>query len=325
MRPVTKSNSALKTPLNEILGYQGNMRILRCLAVKDMAMSYSELAGRTGISVPGVHKAVNRLIDTGILTYRGSGKTQLLAIREGHPLREAIFHLFSAEKNRMASLEKTVKTEIGKLDPQPASAWIYGKTAQGTDRYGDPLQIALLGSVKNIGRTTDQLRKRVMESNIESDFDVTIEIRGITQADLDESHEITGDNYYMLWGVDPIILAEGAREPLKKYRSHSDLDARSLEAGKAWAVFVKTYPEIVPRTVTYLDQQISESESGVKEELREWKQLLESASLQRLARLLGSGAERAVRLRQSNPFWQVVTKEEREKLQQITETLRHES
>lgn len=324
MRPVAKSNSAFKSPLNEILGYQGNVRILRCMAVRSVAMSYSGLAEQTGISIPGVHKAVNRLIETGILTYQGSGKRQLVELREEHPLYDAITNLFSAEKNRVDSLMKKLKTEMGVLDPQPSAAWIYGNVAQKTDRYGDPLQIALFANVKYIGRITDQFRHQIMELDIESTFDVTIEIRGITQADLDESHKTIEGGYTMLWGMDPIYFAEGVREDAGRYTTHEELDARSLEAGKAWAKFIKSYPEIIPRTVRHLDQQISETDSGVRKELIEWKQFLESASLQRLVKLLESDSERAVRLRQSNPFWQIVTKEEREKLQKIINTI-HES
>ncbi|REL24511.1 ArsR family transcriptional regulator [Rhodohalobacter sp. SW132] len=320
MRPVSSSDSALKTPLNEILGYPGNVRILRSMIERQNAMSYSELAERTDISLPGVHKVVNRLLKTGIIAYRGSGKRQLIAAREEHPLFEALSGLFHAEKERVESLHAAIKQEIGKLNPQPLSAWMYGKTAQGKDQYGDPLQIALFGKLISIDPVTDQFKERMAESGIESKYDITIQITGITQADLDENHITLHEGYEMLWGVDPIFFAEG-RRGTTGLTTHAELDLQSLQAGKAWAKLIKIYPEIIRRTIRHLEKQVSETESGVKGELTEWKHLLESASLQRLAKFLESEDEKAVRLRQSTPFWQIITEDEREKLQSIIESL----
>jgi hypothetical protein len=320
MRPVAKSNSALKTPLNEILGYPGNVRILRCLMNKKISMSYGELADQSGISIPGVHKAVDRLIKTGILAYQGSGKRQLITSREQHPLFYPLSECFNAETERFESLKNRLKQEVGNMKVKPVSAWMYGKTVQGVDQYGDPLQIALLGSPSSIDDLTDQFKECVADSKIESTFDVTIQINGITQADLDADHKTIAGGTDLLWGMAPIFFAEGYRSSAGS-KTHGDLDAQSLQAGKALGKLLTTYPEIVARTIRHLESRISETDSGVKGELTEWKQLLESASLQRLIKLLVSEGERATRMRQSNPFWQVLTEGERQKLVEVMESL----
>lgn len=325
MRPVKDSNSALKTPLNEILGYQGNIRVLRCLADKMLAMSYSELADRTGISVPGIHKVVNRLAENGCISYKGSGRRQLISIRREHPLCEVITELFKQEKDRFEALKMSIRREIENLEPQPKSAWISGKVVQGSDQYGDPLEVTLLGEVKTIDKITSQLMNRFVESETESKFDVTIEVTGLTPADLDRSRKIISGGYNLLWGMDPIFFVEGRTEGFRRNTTHDDRVQISLKSGEGWTELLKKYPEIIPRTVRDLEARISETNSGVKEELKEWKHLLESMSMQRLVRFLESDSERAVRLRQSNPFWRVLKEEERIELERYLETELHES
>jgi hypothetical protein len=49
----------------------------------------------------------------------------------------------------------------------------------------------------------------------------------------------------------------------------------------------------------------------------EWKQLLEAYSPERLGSFLASTSSRAARLRQSSPFFAVLTFEERERLMDL--------
>lgn len=321
MRPVAKENSAFKFPLNDILGYQANIRVLRCLAVRQVSMSYTELADRTGISLPGIHKVVHRLVKTGVIRYTGSGKTQLITLRREHPLSEAITHLFIEEKQRAEILKKILKTAIGDLKPQPKSAWIYGNVAWGNDPYGDPLMVALLGEPKSINRITDQLRERIVEDGVEAEYDVSVDISGITQADLNSSHKMIHGGYIPVYGMEPVWFAEGRREREGRGMTHREMDARSLKFGKAWAALIKKYPEIVTRTMEELETRIAETESGVQQELKQWMHLLKSTSLQRLVWFLESDSDRADRLRQSNPFWMVVTEEEKKQLNEILSKL----
>lgn len=322
MRPVSDTSSALKNPLNEILGYQGNIRLLRCLSVRGIAMSYSELAEQAGISLPGVHKVVARLEKSGMIDYHGSGKRQLITLRKKHPLYDAITQLFKVEKERFDSLKKTIRQEIKKFEHHLKSAWMYGKAAEGTDQYGDPLQIALLGKTASIDQITDELIEQIRERGIESQYDATIEITGLSQADLEASKKTITGYYIILAGIDPIFFAEGRPKTPGREIKHADLDRQSLEAGKAWGKLLKKYPEIISRAVEHLENRIPESDIGTGKELQEWKHLLESMSVQRLVKFLCSDSERATRLRQSNPFWQVITQEERSKFDQILSKLK---
>lgn len=325
MRPVKDNNSALKNSLNEILGYQANVRLLRCLVEAREAMSHSELADRTGLSLPGIHKVVTRMVETGIIQYTGSGKSQQVEIRNAHPIVPAIKELFKAEREYSDSLIEKLKETIKGLEPKPKSAWIFGKVALGSDEYGDPIRIALLGDVKSIDKITDQFKDQLYDFAIEKEFDVTIDINGVTLADIKSRTAIDMENIILLWGTDPQHYLVGSKNERDRKRSHGDLDHKSLIDAKAWTELLKTYPEIIQRTIRYLKNRIPEISTGEKQELQEWKHILESMSLQRLKKFLESDSERSTRLRQSLPFWPVLKNNERTKLEKLkSEQMEHE-
>lgn len=315
MRPISDHNSALKHPLNKILGYQANVRLLRCLGEAREAMSHSELADRTGLSLPGIHKVVPRMVETGIIQYTGSGKKQQIEIRNEHPLADIIKELFKAEKEYYDSLIGSLKETMEGLKLNPKSAWIFGEVARGSDEYGDPVRIALLGDVKTIDEITEQFRDRLINSGIEKKFDVTIDISAVTLADL---KTFNVKDLIMLWGPAPQHYLASPKDNRDGKKTHHDLDKQSLVGSKAWYELLKTYPEIIQRTIKYLEDRIPQISSGEKKELQEWKHILESMSLQRLKKFLESDSERSTRLRQSLPFWPVLKDSEREKLKDIS-------
>ena len=314
MRPIKDHDSALKNSLNEILGYQANVRLLRCLIEAQEAMSHSELVDRTGLSLPGIHKVVPRMVETGIIQYTGSGKSQQIEFRNTHPLAPAIQELFKEEQEYYDSLIENLKEAMKQLETKPKSAWIFGKVAQGSDEYGDPIRIALLGDVKSIDNITDQFRDRLRDSSIEKEFDVTIDINGVTLADI---ATVNVKDLILLWGPDPQHYLNSSKNERAGQRSHQSLDHQSLIDSKAWTELLKTYPEIIQRTIKYLKDRIPQISSGEKKELQEWKHILESMSLQRLKKFLESDSERSTRLRQSLPFWPVLKDNERTKLKKL--------
>jgi len=279
------------------------------------SMSHSELAEQTGLSLPGVHKVIPRLIETGIIEYLGLQGQQYVQLRDDHPLTDTIKHLFNNEKEYFDSLLNELKNQIKSLDKQPKSVWIFGKVAQGTDEYGDPIQIALLGKIKSVDSLTENFREELYHSGIEHNYDVTIDLRGITKADLETKPNLMEGKIILLYGVYPKSYLENFTESgAQKGKKHSDFDARSLSDAEIWTKLLKKYPEIISKTLNYLENRIPQIASGEKKELREWKHILESMSFQRLKKFLESDSERSVRLRQSLPFWEVLNERERSEL-----------
>ncbi len=278
MKKQSDKTSALRTPLNDILSSRGHIIILRQLIEIESPTSHSELIQRSNLSRQGVYDVVNRLIETGILDYVGSGRQQQLMLRKEHPLTHAIIQLFKSEKERYDSLlnelqeliknddwyahgmefaNKISKTKsLVSIAQKAMSVWIFGDVAKGVDNYGNPVQIAVLGTVKSIDSVTENLRKRLYQLETEKKFDVTIDIRGITKADLETRPELTKD-IILLFGVDPRnYLYMDSQKKTHTFEKHSDLDARTLADAKSWVKLLKKYPEIITRTVKHLEKRL---------------------------------------------------------------------
>ncbi|MDZ7757899.1 hypothetical protein [Rhodohalobacter sp.] len=312
----------MKHPLNSILGSKGHVIVLRELIRANHPVSHSELLQRTDLSRQGVYDITKRLVETGVVTYTGSGRQQLVTVREEYPLYEELVNLFSKETQRYEELVDTMRSIVHNLKKQPESVWIFGSTARGDDEYGDPVQIAVLGKLKTIDSLTDEFREKLIQNNVESTFDVTIDIRGVTVADLETKPSLTEQGTVHLWGIDPKDYLNPPKDETTSVKSHRDLDERSQVESKIWTELLKSNPEIIPRTISLLDKQIDKTSTGEKLELLEWKNLLDNSSFQRLKKFMESDSEKAVRLRQSLPFWQVLTENEKNKFEQLKKELK---
>lgn len=317
MKNSRNQHSALRHPLTNILGSKGHIIVLRVLIRSNRPVSHSELLERTNLSRQGVYDITKRLVETGIVAYTGSGRQQLVIAREEHPLFEELVNLFNREIQNYEDLVETLRSELRNLESQPESAWIFGKSAQGEDEYGDPIQIALLGKLRTIDSLTNQFRENLVRNRVESAFDVTIDIRGVTLADLETRSSLTKEGIIHLWGIDPKEYMRPQKNASNSVESHKNLDERSQAESKIWTELLKSNPEIIPRTISLLNKQIENTSTGERLELMEWKNLLENSSYQRLKKFMESDSERAVRLRQSLPFWKVLTENELEKFNQL--------
>jgi predicted transcriptional regulator len=315
----SNQHSSLKHPLTSILGSKGHVIVLRELIRSNHPISHSELLARTDLSKQGVYDITKRLVETGVVTYTGSGRQQLVELRKKYPLYMDLVNLFNMETQRYIELVDALRSIVRNLKEKSESAWIFGRTARGEDEYGDPVQIALLGKLKTVDSLTDEFREKLIQDKIESTFDVTIDIRGVTIADLETKPSLTEEEMIHLWGMDPKEYLNPQRDESGSVKSHKDLDERSLEESNIWTELLKSNPEIIPRTISLLEKQIDYTSTGEKLELLEWVNLLENSSFQRLKKFLESDSERAVRLRQSLPFWQVLTENEKKKFEQLKE------
>ena len=310
MKKLNNQNSAIKHPLDDILGSRGHIMVLRQLSKAEFPTSHSELLDRTTLSRQGVYDVVSRLADYGIVEYVGSGKQKQVVLRNQYPLADIISGLFEREKQRFDNLLGQLKEKVRKSRLKPQSAWIFGKVAQGMDEYGDPVRIALLGELRTIDKLTEDFRDRLYDADISKKYDITFEVIGLVEADLESKPRVIEEPIILLWGIDP-KTAFGKAEEESNYKTHGELDKRSLDDAKVWTKLLKKYPEVIPRAIDYLNSKIDEAKPGEHKELLEWRNILESMSYQRLKKFLESDSERSVRLRQSLPFWQVLNEHER--------------
>lgn len=317
MKSENNTYSSLQTPLTEILGRKGHILVLREILFVREPVSHSRLIKHTGLSKQGVYDTVSRLVESGLLTYKGSGRRQRIEIRTDFPLYNRIRQLFEAEKERFERFQSDLKELADKLDHQPASVWIFGPAAEGRDQYGDPVQLALAGPLKKIDSMTEQFRSLILERQIEQKVDVTLDIRGVTVADLETKPYLTEGNPIIIYGVAPSTLLESYSGRSTPKSTHEDVDTSAKERAEIWVELLDHHPSIIGRAMEDLESRISDLPGGEQKELSEWLHILKSMSIQRLKKFLVSDSERSVRLRQSMPFWPVLNDSERKEWRRL--------
>lgn len=323
MRPARNTQSALRAPLNRILGTEANVRILRALALADAPLTRSELVERVGLSLPGVSAAVERLRGTGIIEFVGLGGQQMIQLRASHPLCGLLRTLFRAEAIRADALLDELRALAGRTESVRA-AWIEGPAAEGKDGPNEPVVLGFLASSREMARVTAELGAEI--ARVEHDYDVTVELRGRTEADLatvDAEQERVIDGARSLLGPHPsAYLAAGREAPVRRdyhvLLSHNARDEQSIRAASWIAELLNRDPTLPKRARGWLVHRMHDASEQESHELMEWLRLLDSASIPRLQHTLLATGERSTRLRQSNPFVPVLTEAERTALRKAT-------
>ena len=323
MRKPAKQQSAIRTPLNHILGTESGVRILRVLSQTRQPMAAADIARMTKLNPTGVRNTIGDLLNSGILISLGTGPRWLVRLRRDHPLSPALRRLFAEEAKRVNTLHREVARMSQELDPPPRSVWIQGSVAGGTDKPGDPVTIGVLGSSADIETTVEALRKKI--SSLEKEQDLTVEVRGFSKPDLATipAHEreqiLRGIS---IWGPHPVaFVQESSRKSGRASKStHEGVDARTLALADRIAQKLRHDPALVERARQRVAERMHTASVGERKELGEWERILRTASPSRLRHLLTDSGPRATRLRQSLPFLDALTHEERDELLKISGT-----
>jgi hypothetical protein len=318
MRPARTTQSALRAPLNVIFGTEANVRVLRELVLAGVPLSRPELARRSGLSLPGVAGALEKLAAAGLVEYVGVGTRQSMQLRAGHPLGGMLQALFRQEAGRLPALTDELRVLMDRMEPAPLAAWIEGPVAEGVDRPGEPLVLGFLAGARDVPGLAAALREEL--ARIERDYDLTIEVRGRTGADLatlDAEGERLLRRAEVLHGPHPAShldtpgaeRATGVRRPSSA--SHAGHDHQALQTASWIAQRLDRDPTLPRRARSWLVHRLHAASEREAEELNEWIRLLDTASVPRLQYVLRDVGERSTRLRQSNPFLPVLTNAER--------------
>jgi len=305
MRPIAFKQDPLRYPLNELFGTQAHVRLLRVMANEvDGPLTASDVAKRAGLTVPGAQKALARLLRSGFISRVGGGRKHQYEIRRSDRLMQITLKLFQAEKDRYEQLIITIKKEIKNLTPPPHAAWI--KTLP--QEIGEPLPLGLLHETRHLTDCMRQLRTKL--NQVENDFDLTIELEGYTKADISD---LKFDDVIALFGVLP-SLDGPARQPTKKPLTHMEKDRRLHMLSHKLAQAIEQDASLIRRAKEHIDRLLNEDQGAATRDLREWRDILDMYSMQRLSRFFTSTSERANRLRQSNPLFAILTIDERAQL-----------
>ena len=305
MRPVAYGQNSLRYPLNELLGTEANVRILRVLANDvDGPITAPNVAELTGLTIPGTHQALKRLLQSGFVVRVGGGRRYLYELNRSDKLIKALLKLFQVEKNRYEALLNSIKKEFEKPVPYPRSAWIQ----ELPNEYGDPLVIGVLHETKHLANYINRLRTQL--NRIERNFDITIELKGYTKADVPD---LNGDKVTLLFGIMPFPDKHDLKMRTKP-STHKEKDQHMLEISYKLAEAIENDTSFVRRAKEHVQRMLRKNHGSATKDIKEWRDILESYSIRRLSRFLTSTSERANRLRQSSPFFAILSTDERNQL-----------
>jgi predicted transcriptional regulator len=278
---------------------------LRILANEvDGPLTASNAAERAGLTIPGTHKALKRLLKSGFVVRVGGGRKHQYELRRSDKLVKAVLKLYQSEKGRYEALLRAIKDQIEKLTPYARAVWIQ----DFPNEFGDPMIMGVLHETKCLANYIQRLKKRLYQ--IERNFDLTIELNGYTKADLPN---LEADQVELLYGVIPFPDRYG-REMYTKSLTREEKDQQMMELSYKLADAIEHDTSLVRRAKEHIQRMLKSDHGSATKDIEEWRDILESYSIRRLSRLLISTSERANRLRQSNPIFAILNSDERSRL-----------
>jgi DNA-binding Lrp family transcriptional regulator len=278
------------------------VRALRVLDETEEPMSVRELARRTRMHLRAMQVAVEKLEYAGILERVGTGSRPQVRLRRAHPLATAVQGLFQAERARVERVLDELKIVARDHRKRADAIWLEGPVAAGHEDGDETLRIGVLAPSDWVDAVVDDLRERMGE--LMRREDVTIEVRGWTKADLEAmAHERRRslEIAIPLLGTPPGVVTDGAPAKRSRSRSHADIDVELRDRGRRVAEVLARRPELVGQAREEINKRLVTATPQEARTLREWQQLLEGLSPQRLRRWLIDSGDQATRLRQSMP------------------------
>jgi predicted transcriptional regulator len=303
MRPIVSGQGPLRYPLNEIFGTQAHVRLLRVMANEvEGPLTVVDAARHAGLTVPGAKKALGKLLQSGFVSRVGGGRKHQYEIRRSERLMRIVVELFHAEKSRYEQLLAAIKQEIKNLIPPPQAAWIQATPME----INEPLTVGLLHESFHLSECVRRLRAGL--HRVEKDFDLTIELEGHTKADIPE---LELDGVVALYGFLPRASIDTDQQRAKKTLTHRRKDRQLEKLSQRLADAIEKDTSLIRRAKDHIDRLLEENQGAAAGDIMEWRNILDTYSIRRLARFFTSSSERANRLRQSNPFFAILNDDER--------------
>ena len=294
----------LRYPLSSILGSEAQVQLIRVLVTEtDSPLSVADAARLAGLTHAGASRALERLEQAGFARRVGSGHPKY-AVRPDAVALSAITHAFEQERQHYDGFSHDLRSAVSL--PEVTAAWLEPLP----EVLSEPIHVTVVVEAKALVWAGEELRSRLID--IERQFNVIIEVSIHTRADTPEA----GPQVELLWGMQPSAGAS-IRAGLQ---SHDEVMARSLRMSRVIADLIRQDPTLVKRATRHVARLINEDQGLANKDLAEWRQLLETYSAERLGDLIASRTSRGDRLRQSSPFFAVLTEAERNHLVAELET-----
>ncbi len=298
MRPIKSQRSALRYPLDGILGSEAQVRLLRVLINEvDGPLSVSEAARLAELTPAGARKALERLEEYGFVQRLGSGRATYEVSEQGVGA-QALAQLFSQEQRRYDEFVASLRAAVSLAEVKVA--WVEALPSGGKE----PIQLSAVVDTNVIGWIGEELRSRLL--GLEKQLNLMIEIAVFTRADTPEP----AANAQLLWGTLESSVTPDHHQPM----THTAANDRALGMARVIADLIRSDPSMITRARQHVDRLLREGQGAASGDLAEWRQLLETYSPERVQDLVVATSSRGERLRQSSPFFAVLTPAERDRL-----------
>jgi hypothetical protein len=295
MMPSPTETNRIHAPLDLILGTKSNVRILRVLTSKpNTPLGVPYIAQLAGLNTSGTRRSLERLASAGIVVRIGQGRTLQYDLRENDPIVPALRALFSQEQERYDHLINSLQQVLYPIR-EISKAWIEELPTVTVE----PLHLTAVVEVMAIEWIREELRSRL--AVLEKEFGITIEVAIFTCADAPPPKPKS----VSLISEDRIKV-----KPRYKDSTHEEKDKRSLHLSKGIAEMIRDDPFLITRAKQHLKRLMQHNQGNASGDISEWRQILDTYSPDRIRDLLASESSRATRLRQSSPFFAVLTPDE---------------
>lgn len=239
MRPTSRPQSALRYPLNHILGTEAKVRVLRVIMLSDIPIGVSELARLAALQASGVARVCTRLEDLGVIEAVGRGARNRQYRRAARfAFGDHLVSLFNEERARGEQVVRDIQATVQRGSSIRA-AWIEGPVALGAERREDTVVVCVLVEPANVKSVREALLQRLLPIQVQRG--VVIDVRVFTPADLETLEARRRAELERLGpslGPPALNLLEdgqsrAAAVPDPHPKRHSDLDARSKQIAQA--------------------------------------------------------------------------------------------
>lgn len=311
MRPPKKRQSEFLRPLNRMLGTEASVRILRELTFSTTPLAAGELARRSELGRTSVFPAMKELEMTGIIEFIGAGAQRQVQLRQRHPLARPLSALFKAERERNEKMIVRLRELVEEAPVPPVSAWIeYTKR----EPSAESLTFRFASGPEEIAELRDYLEGRL--ATIEREFDVDVHVKGAGRSEIGTEYAGRAEELnaaVLIGGVPPAALLRGKQSTGRRLaaRMHEGRDEQARRLALAIALKIRHDPGLIRVAADRVARRIEKASVHERRELTEWARLLETMSPARLQRFLTEDTERAARLRQTLPTWNLLTASER--------------
>ncbi len=295
MRPPARRQDPLRTPLNDILGSVGAVRVLRILSDAREPIGRTQVARRALLNPSGVRRILDQLAELGLVEIVGSGRNQAVRLRPQHPLSEPLRELFRAERDIFDRTVEAARRAFADDMHAATAVWIESPAARspGTVDVG---VLATPGALAGAMDAVEHHFEKVGEENASHFF-----IHGYTDADRaaggDQEDRLA--DVTLLHGWIPRRWRAEAAGPIV---SHRTLDQHARRLAEAIAKSLPNDPSLITRTTEWIDKRLESASTRESHALKEWRRVLSQLSIRQIQALLIEDSERADRLRQSLPF-----------------------